>query len=104
MQNQIINLIVNAIVTGLLGYCVKGIKDYKKKSKAENKALLIMLQTNLTNTFFVYEREKKIPDYIYKNWLNELVVYEDLGGDDYIHILAEKMKSWEIVHTGILSN
>ena len=28
--------------------------------------------------------------------------YEKLEGDDYIHVLADKMKSWEIVRTDIL--
>ena len=103
MGQQILNLVVNFIVTGALGYCVKALKDYKSKSNATNKALKIMLQNNLTNTYFVYSTKKKIPDYVYKNWLNMLDEYENLDGDDYIHTLATKMKDWEIVRTDIFN-
>lgn len=104
MSGQIVAIIVNTVVTGALGYLIKSIKDYNKRQKANDKATMIMLQTNLTNTYYVYEKGKKIPDYVYKNWLTVLGVYEEFGGDDYVHILAEKMKSWQIVHTDILNN
>lgn len=104
MKAQIIGIVVNFVVSGLLGYSVSVIKNYKRKSNATNKALKIMLQNNLTNTYFVYSTKKKIPDYIYRNWLNMLEEYENLDGDDYIHTLADRMKSWEIVRTDILNN
>lgn len=104
MKAQIIGIVVNFVVSGLLGYSVSVIKNYKKKGNATNKALKIMLQNNLTNTYFVYSTKKKIPDYIYRNWLNMLEEYENLDGDDYIHTLADRMKNWEIVRTDILNN
>lgn len=104
MKEQIIAIIINMVVTGVLGYCIKGLKDYKKKSKSTNNALKIMLQNNLTNTYFVYSTKKKIPDYVYKNWLNMLDEYEALEGDDYIHVLSDRMKDWEIVRTDVLNN
>ena len=102
MTEQVIKTILQFIMTGALGYCVSVIKNYKKKTTATNKALKIMLQNNLTNTYFVYSTKKKIPDYVYKNWVNMLDEYENLEGDDYIHTLFEKMKTWEIVRTDIL--
>ena len=30
--------------------------------------------------------------------------YEALDGDDYIHVLSDRMKTWEIVRTDILNN
>lgn len=104
MKQQVLNIAVNFLVSGLLGYSLSVIKNYKKKSNATNSALKIMLQNNLTNTYFVYSEKKKIPDYVYKNWVNMLDEYEKLEGDDYIHTLAEKMKTWEIVRTDILDN
>ena len=104
MKEQILAIVVNFIVTGGLGYAVATIKGYKKKTNATNKALKIMLQNNLTNTYYVYSTKKKIPDYVYRNWLNMLEEYENLEGDDYIHTLAEKMKSWELTRTDILNN
>ena len=102
MTQEIIIKIINYLIPIILGYCISVIGNYKKKSNATNRALKIMLQNNLTNTYFVYSTKKKIPDYVYKNWLNMLDEYEALDGDDYIHALASKMKDWEIVRTDIL--
>lgn len=104
MTQQIIDIVLKYIIPIILGYCISLLKNYKKKATATNSALKIMLQNNLTNTYFVYSSKKKIPDYIYKNWINMLDEYEKLEGNDYIHTLAEKMKNWEIVRTDILDN
>lgn len=103
-MESIIIKVINYFVPIILGYFVAVIKNYKKKTNATNKALKIMLQNNLTNTYFVYSNKKKIPDYIYRNWLNMLEEYENLKGDDYIHTLAVRMQNWEIVRTDILNN
>ena len=109
MIDKILTTIITFIVSGALGYCVKTIKAYKEKkeqcdknNEVQNEALLMMLQNSLTNTFFVYQQIGEIPDYVYKNWINMLKVYESLDGDDYIHVLAEKMRKWELVKTDIL--
>lgn len=109
MFETVMKTIISLVVSGLFGYLIGRIKDYKKKLK-ENKeeadmlkvAMMTMLQSNLTNTYFAYEKMKEIPDYIYRNWLNSLAIYEKLGGDDYIHTIAEKMKKWDFVKTDIL--
>lgn len=109
MANQVLGIGVNFVVTGLLGYVVATLKNYKGKLKAkeknevlQNEALKTLLQTQLTNIYFVYADRQEIPDYMYKNWLNLLRVYESLDGNDYIHILAKKMESWKIAKTDIL--
>lgn len=106
---NIINTILNFVISAFLGYCLNAIKNYKKslQSKKENEniqnlALLTLLQNALTNTFFVYNEKKEIPDYVYKNWLNLKEIYSKLGGNDYIHTLEKKMESWKIVKTDIL--
>jgi len=104
MTKEIIDTILKFVLTGALGYLVSVVKNYKKKTSATNNALKIMLQSNLTNTYFVYSVKKKIPDYVYRNWLNMLEEYENLDGDDYVHTLADRMKTWEIVRTDILNN
>ena len=110
MAQTIINTVITFAVSSILGYCISLIKQYKGKIKAkenneqiQNEALLNILQSNLTNTYFVYEQMQEIPDYVYKNWNNLKNIYEKLGGDDYIHTLEVKMKSWRIVKTDILN-
>ncbi len=109
MLHTILNTAITFIISGVLGYCVSLIKNYKGKLKEkqnnesiQNIALLTMLQSQLTNTYFVYEKMGAIPDYIYRNWLNMLSIYEKLGGNDYVHVLAQKMKTWEIIKTDII--
>ena len=109
MTQTILNTIITFIISGALGYSVSVIKNYKKRTKEkgeneniQNVALQIILQSQLTNTYFVYQEIGEIPDYVYKNWLNMLSIYEKLGGDDYIHTLSIKMENWKIKKTDVL--
>ena len=109
MIETITKSVATFIISGSLGYCVGVIKKYKKKLEEEKnekkilkEALMTMLQSNLTNTYYAYENLGKIPDYVYKNWTNSSKIYEQLGGNDYIHVLADKMKSWDFEKTDIL--
>lgn len=101
--------ITGIIVTSSVGYLAHKAKDYRTKlqekqsnEETQNIALKIMLQNELTKVYYKYEVNKTIPDYIYTNWSNMLSIYEKLDGDDYIHILAERMKTWNITKTDIL--
>ena len=98
MTEKIINTIIPIVVSGTLGYCISFIKTYKLLKKA----LMTILQNHLTSTFYVYENLEKIPDYVYRNWSNSKQIYEKLGGNDYIHVLADKMKNWDFEQTDIL--
>ena len=98
MVETIIKSVISVVVSGGVGYLISQVKGLKSIKNS----LMIMMQSNLTNTYFAYEKIGKIPDYVYKNWLNELKGYESLNGDDYVHVLANKMKDWEIVKTDIL--
>lgn len=109
MLDKIIGVVISFIVSGSLGYCVSTIKNYKNKAKTkkendslQNEALLTLLRSNLTNVYFVYSELKKIPDYTYQNFLSALKVYEKLGGDGFVHNIADKMKNWDITKTDIL--
>jgi len=109
MATTILNTLITFIISGILGYCVSVIKNYKKKlnqakknENIQNMALLTLLKGTLTNTYFVYSEMKTIPDYAYQNFLDTLGVYESLGGNGYIHTIAKKMEDWEIIKTDIL--
>lgn len=109
MTHTIINTAITFIISSILGYCVSVIKNYKKKlndkinnEKVQNMALRALLKSQLTNTYFVYSELKQIPDYAYQNFLDLLKVYESLGGNGFIHTIAKKMESWDIVKTDIL--
>lgn len=97
-----INTIITFIVSGILGYLVKTLKDYRKKEDLQNKALMTLLKNNLVSTYFIYNELKQIPDYVYQNFLDGLEIYENLDGDGFVHNIAKKMESWEIVKTNVL--
>lgn len=109
MLNTILNTVITFIVSGALGFSVSKIQGYKKKLKEKDEegkllktALMTMLQSNLTNTYYVYEPQKAITDYMYRNWLNSFKIYKQLGGNDYCDTLKGKMENWEIIRTDIL--
>lgn len=109
MIQTILTVSVSTITGSIIGYLISILKKYKKslKQKTENEnlqniALQALLKNQLTNTYFVYNELKKIPDYAYQNFLDMLKVYESLGGDGFIHTIARKMESWEITKTDIL--
>lgn len=108
---KVVLTIVGFCVTGVLGFLTAQIKQYKKKEKEdkEEKELLkngvkMLLQSNLTNVFYVHNELGQIEDYKLKNWYNELKEYEALGGNDYMHVLEVKMSKLKIVHTDILND
>lgn len=109
MIQTAIGTAITFAVSTVLGYTLSLVKHYKNETEKEkqneniqNKALVMLLQNNLTNTYFVYSEIGEIPDYIHKNWTNLAGIYKQLGGNDYIHVLEDKMKNWKIVKTDIL--
>ena len=109
MWEKVINTAITFVISGSLGYCVSAIKNYKKRNEhkkenetLQNRALLTLLRNNLVSTYFVYNEVKQVPDYVYQNFLSELEVYEALGGDGFVHTIAKKMESWDVVKTDIL--
>ena len=109
MVTTIISTAITFVVSSILGYCVSAIKNYKQKlnnknenEDVQNKALLFLLQAQLTNTYFVYNEMGEISDYVLRNWLNLFKIYKKLGGNDYVDTLKQKMDSWVVVQTDIL--
>ena len=78
------------------------IKELIKDDELTKEALKILLQSNLTNQYFVYEQTGEIKDYQLKSWLNQLKAYEGLDGNDYIHELDRRIKKMKIIKTDIL--
>lgn len=109
MIEKIIGVVISFVVSGLLTYCVGIVKQNKNKlderlknENMQNIALRTLLKNQLTNIYFVYSKLKEIPDYAYQNFLDMLKVYESLDGDGFIHKIAKKMETWEIIQTDIL--
>lgn len=109
MTQLFLNTTITFMLSSVLGYCLNSMKNYKNKLERKEEegeilreALMTILQNNLTNTYYKYASIEEIPDYVYKNWLNSMKMYENLGGNDYCHTLKRKIENWKIVKTDIL--
>lgn len=109
MTQLFLNTTITFLLSSVLGYCLNSMKNYKNKLERKEEegeilreALMTILQNNLTNTYYKYASIEEIPDYVYKNWLNSMKMYENLGGNDYCHTLKRKIENWKIVKTDIL--
>lgn len=109
MTQLFLNTTITFVLSSVLGYCLNSMKNYKNKLERKEEegeilkeALMTILQNNLTNTYYKYATLEEIPDYVYKNWLNSMKMYENLGGNDYCHTLKRKIENWKIVKTDIL--
>lgn len=109
MIETIIKTGISFLVTGALGYLIGQLKNYKKKLKDKEEehalikeGLMTLFQTNMTNTFYAYDKLGDVPDYVYQSWCNSLNIYEKFGGDGYIHTLDAKMKQKHFTKTDIL--
>ena len=102
MIEQIIKSIIGYVVPAVLGFLVAKLINYRKKNDSLKNGLKTLLQSNISNTYFLYEPLRKIPDYLYKNVKNEFKAYKQLDGNDYVDDLMDKMKQWEITRTDIL--
>lgn len=108
-MNTILTTALSTITGLVIGYVVSKLKDYGKKNrelkennKRQNEALKLLLQNNLTNIYFVYQKLGEIPDYVYKNWKNMFHIYKILGGNDFVDSLDNRMNKFKIVRTGLL--
>ena len=104
MIETILKSIISYVVPAILGFLIAKVINYRKKNDSLKNGLKTLLQSNISNTYFLYEPIKKIPDYLYKNVKNEFKAYKQLDGNDYVDDLMEKMKDWELTRTDILKD
>ena len=101
----IITTFIFPVVTYLVGlYKKKNLDQDKRLTSLEEKqvfrteALKTLLQAELTKTFYKYEKSGQVPSYVYRNWINLLNAYENLGGNDYIHEIYKKFREFKIIN------
>ena len=104
MFEQILKSVISYVVPAILGFLIAKVVNYRKKNDSLKEGLKTLLQSNISNTYFLYEPMKVIPDYLYKNVLNEFKAYKRLDGNDYVDGLMDKMKDWELTRTDVLKD
>lgn len=88
--------IVSFSVTGILGYLMAKIKDYKKKDIIQQEALKCLIRSAITSKYYVYSELGSIPLYEKENlnYMNEQ--YVSMGGNSYISKIMEEINSLPI--------
>lgn len=99
--SSLTGLVIGFLVGKLKKYH-KGILSEKENNQVQNEALKLLLQSNLTNAYFVYDETKKLRDYQYKNWINMFKIYKELHGNDYVDEIKLRMEKFDIIKTDIL--
>ena len=120
MTKDILKLVVNFVVTGLLGYVVASFKNFKKKKKEKDDKVLKeielikikldkidqedlkQMKSDISNKFFVYDTLDEVEDYLVESFRNECERYFDRGGDSWVHPMYDKSFEWDIKPTGYL--
>lgn len=93
---KIILTVVGFITTGVLGYLVAKVKNYKKRDTNQEEALKCLLRSNLVNQYFAYKETKKMPYYCKQNWYAMFEAYKNLGGNSFVLDLKQKIDDIEV--------
>jgi hypothetical protein len=83
--------IVSFSITGLLGFTVARLKDYKKRDKNQEEALKCLLRSNITSKYYVYTELKAIPLYEKENIDYMFEQYDKMGGNSYVEGLVKEI-------------
>lgn len=93
---KVILTVVGFITTGVLGYLVAKIKDYKKRDTNQEEALKCLLRSNITSKYYVYNELKEIPLYEKENIDYMFEQYKSMNGNSYVGGLVEELNKLPI--------
>ena len=87
---------VSFITTGILGYLVAKLKDYKKRDTSQEEALKCLLRSNITSKYYVYSELKEIQLYEKENINYMYEQYKSMNGNSYVSGLVEEINKLPI--------
>lgn len=90
---KVVLTIVGFIVTGVLGYLVAKVKDYKRKENNQEKALKCLLRSAITSKYYVYTELEEIPHYEKENIAYMYEQYKAMGGNSYIDNIMKELNN-----------
>ena len=116
MINTIMSTTITFVISGILGYSVSVIRNYKNKLKEkkekENKVLkelkklketqLLDMRNDLSNKFYVYDTLEVVEDYLVMSFREKCEEYFELGGNNWIHPMYDKSFEWKIKPTSYM--
>lgn len=84
--------IVGLITTGVIGYLIARLKEYKTLIEG----LKCLLRSNITSKYYVYKELQEIPHYEKENVLLMYSQYKKMGGNSFIDDIMEEIKDLPI--------
>lgn len=90
---KVVLTIVGFVVTGVLGYLVAKVKDYKRKENNQEKALKCLLRSAITSKYYVYTEMGSIPTYEKENIAYMYEQYKAMGGNSYIDNIMKELNT-----------
>lgn len=93
---KVILTIVGFITTGVLGYFVGKVKEYKKKDTRQEEALKCLLRSNITSKYYVYSQVSEIPYYEKENIDKMFEQYKNMGGNSYVDTIVKEINELPI--------
>ena len=93
---KVILTVVGFITTGVLGYLVAKIKNYKKRDTNQEEALKCLLRSNITSKYYVYNELKEIPLYEKENIDYMFEQYKLMGGNSYVERIVKEINDLAI--------
>ena len=93
---KVILTVVGFVTTGVLGYLVAKIKDYKKRDINQEEALKCLLRSNITSKYYVYNELKEIPLYEKENMDYMFDQYQSMNGTSYVGELVDEINKLPI--------
>ena len=94
--SKIILTVAGSLVTGIIGYLIAKIKEYKKKDSQQEKALMCLLRSNITSKYYVYSELGNIPYYEKENIDRMFEQYKNMGGNSYVDTIVREINNLPI--------
>jgi hypothetical protein len=85
---KIILTIVGFVTTGVLGYFIAKVKNYKERDANQEKALKCLLRSNITSKYYVFTEIGEIPHYEKENVNYLFEQYKKMDGNSYVEGLV----------------
>ena len=96
MGNDILKYIITSILSLVIGFLVKVIKDYVSGEKIEREALKCLLRSNIVTQYYIYRDLGLIPFYVKESIIQEENAYKGLKGNSFVEDLVNEIKSWKV--------
>lgn len=73
-----------------------GVKQIEKKLEENEQTTIAMIRHEITETYYKYKDQKKMPSHVKEDVLGLYERYDKLGGNSFVHSLIDELKTWEI--------